>query len=270
MPITAALKPPVMLITLKNPHKRNAVSRLDADQLVECFQRFEKEPRARVAVLYGEGGFCAGADLTRMDNRIEQVKGNEKLDSTGPMGPSRMRISKPVIAAITGHAVAGGLELALWCDLRVAEEGSVFGVFCRRFGVPLIDGGTFRLPRIIGHGRALDLILTGRPVYAKEALAIGLVSRIVEKGRCLREAMELANTLAHFPQKCMLLDRGSVYGQWGLSERQALKLEGKRATAARVLEKEAFHGARAFAERGEGRGGKARKDQQPLKLRSTL
>jgi len=214
---------PVYTVVLSRPARRNAVDGPTAAALADAFREFESEDDAAVAVLYGEGGvFCAGADLkavgTESGNRVAP-------DGDGPMGPTRLRLSKPVIAAVAGHAVAGGLELALWCDLRVAEEGAVFGVFCRRWGVPLIDGGTVRLPRLIGLGRAMDLVLTGRAVGAREALDIGLVSRVVPDGESLRAAQEIARDLARFPQACMREDRLSLLEQSGHDEAGALAIE---------------------------------------------
>lgn len=217
---------PVTTIVLHRPDVKNAVDRPTAEKLAEAFRRFEADAEARVAVLYGEGGtFCAGADLKAIargePNRIAP-------DGDGPMGPTRMLLSKPVIAAIAGFAVAGGLELALWCDLRVAEEDATLGVFCRRWGVPLIDGGTIRLPRIVGLGRALDLILTGRAVSAAEALAMGLVSRVVPIGQSRAAAESLAAEIAALPQICMRNDRLSAYEQSSLSLEAALANELRR------------------------------------------
>jgi len=196
---------PVTTVVIDRPEARNAVDRAHAEALADAFRTFETDDDALVAVLWGAGGtFCAGADLKKMDNRVE-------ADGDGPMGPSRMVLSKPVIAAVAGHAVAGGLELACWCDLRVVEESAILGVFCRRFGVPLIDGGTVRLPRIVGLGRALDLVLTGRPVDAAEAKAIGLADRVVPDGAALEAAEQLAREIASFPQPTMRVDRLSVY-----------------------------------------------------------
>jgi enoyl-CoA hydratase len=214
---------PVTTVLLSRLERRNAVDGPTAAALADAFRAFDADPDAAVAVLHGEGGvFCAGADLkaigTAERNRVEAA-------GDGPMGPTRLRLSKPVIAAIAGHAVAGGLELALWCDLRIAEDDAVLGVFCRRWGVPLIDGGTVRLPRLIGTSRAMDLILTGRPVDAAEALAIGLVNRVVERGESLAAAQELARSLARFPQTCMREDRLSLLGQQGLDERAAIAAE---------------------------------------------
>ena len=214
---------PVTTVLLSRPERRNAVDGAAAAALSEAFREFDAHPEAAVAVLHGEGGvFCAGADLkaagTPEGNRVSR-------DGDGPMGPSRRRLSKPVIAAVAGHAVAGGLELALWCDLRVAEESAVFGVFCRRWGVPLIDGGTVRLPRLIGLSQAMDMILSGRPVSAREALAMGLANRVVPDGQSRPAAEELAAQLARFPQTCMREDRLSLLEQGGLDERSAIANE---------------------------------------------
>jgi enoyl-CoA hydratase len=214
---------PVTTVVLSRPERRNAVDGPTAAALADAFRAFDADPDAAVAVLHGEGGvFCAGADLqaigTAEGNRVDPA-------GDGPMGPTRLRLSKPVIAAIAGHAVAGGLELALWCDLRIAEDDAVLGVFCRRWGVPLIDGGTVRLPRLIGTSRAMDMILTGRPVEAAEALAIGLVNRVVACGEGLAAAQDLARSLARFPQTCMRQDRLSLLEQEGLGEREAIAVE---------------------------------------------
>jgi enoyl-CoA hydratase len=214
---------PVYTVLLCRPEVRNAVDGPTADALSEAFREFDADSEARVAVLHGEGGvFCAGADLkaagTETGNRVA-------LDGDGPMGPTRARLSKPVIAAVAGHAVAGGLELALWCDLRVVEERAIFGVFCRRWGVPLIDGGTVRLPRLIGLSRAMDMVLTGRAVDAEEALAMGLANRVVPDGESRPAAEELARELAAFPQTCLWEDRFSLLEQEGLTEPDALANE---------------------------------------------
>ncbi len=214
---------PVTTVLLSRPERRNAVDGATAAALADAFREFDSDDDAAVAVLHGEGGvFCAGADLkaagTEDGNRVAP-------DGDGPMGPSRMRLSKPVIAAVAGHAVAGGLELALWCDLRVAEEDAVFGVFCRRWGVPLIDGGTVRLPRLIGVSHAMDMILTGRPVAADEALRIGLANRVVPNGTSRAAAEALARALAEFPQTCMREDRLSLLEQDGLEEPAAIANE---------------------------------------------
>ncbi|MET9567286.1 MULTISPECIES: crotonase/enoyl-CoA hydratase family protein [Streptomyces] len=239
----------VSTVVLSRPEVRNAVDGPTAVELADAFREFEGDESARVAVLWGEGGtFCAGADLkalgTQRANRVAE-------DGDGPMGPTRMRLSKPVIAAVAGHAVAGGLELALWCDLRVAEEDAVFGVFCRRWGVPLIDGGTVRLPRIVGTGRAMDMILTGRPVPASEAYEMGLANRVVPPGRARAEAEALAASIAGFPQACLRADRSSVLDQEGLSERAALSVELRHG---RGVLAESMEGAARFSA-GAGRHG---------------
>jgi enoyl-CoA hydratase len=260
---------PVTTVILSRPDVRNAVDRPTASSLAEAFLAFEKDPDALVAVFWGDHGtFCAGADLKAVSaasaefaaaargNRVgEPATGAawEPLSTDGPMGPSRMLLSKPVIAAVSGYAVAGGLELALWCDLRVVEEGAVFGVFCRRWGVPLIDGGTVRLPRIIGHGRALDLILTGRPVAADEALAMGLANRVVPRGTARPEAEALAHQLTRFPQICMRADRRSAYEQWDRPLDLALHGEWERGLDA-IRAGETLAGATRFAS-GRGRSG---------------
>lgn len=213
----------VTVITLDRPEVRNAVNGPTAVELEEAFLRFDGDDRQSVAILTGVGGnFCSGADLKALGTPNE----NEARPSgAGPMGPTRMVLAKPVIAAVEGFAVAGGLELALWCDLRVAANDAVFGVFCRRWGVPLIDGGTVRLPRLIGHSRAMDMILTGRPVGAVEAHAIGLANRLTEPGGALQAAVELAGELAAMPQQCLRSDRRSALAQWGASEEEAMGFE---------------------------------------------
>jgi enoyl-CoA hydratase len=216
MSVTSRREGHVVVVQIDRPEQRNAVDGPTAARLADAMRAFDADPHARVAVLTGSGGtFCAGADLhaygTERANRVEP-------DGDGPMGPTRLRLSKPVIAAIEGYAVAGGLELALWCDLRVAASDAVLGVFCRRYGVPLIDLGTVRLPRLIGESRAMDLILTGRAVRADEALAIGLVNRVVPAGTALDAAMLLAGELAALPQTCLRHDRFSVREQHGLDE----------------------------------------------------
>ena len=244
--------PPVTTVVLSRPEVRNAVDRPTAEALAAAFRAFEADEGARVAVLWGEHGtFCAGADL----KAIAKGTGNRVApEGDGPMGPTRMRLGKPVIAAIAGHAVAGGLELALWCDLRVLEVDAVLGVFCRRWGVPLIDGGTVRLPRIVGLGRALDLVLTGRAVHAEEALRIGLVDRVVPKGGARAAAEALAGEIARFPQRCMLGDRASVYDGLGLSLEEAMRVELEHGIPT-VLDPALQQGAARFAD-GAGRGGK--------------
>lgn len=219
----------ISTIIINRPHKKNAVDFNCAELLTQSVRAFDSDSSSRVGVLWGAGGsFCAGADLSA----IEKGKANRlEIKGDGPMGPSRYECSKPMIAAISGAAVAGGLELALWCDMRVMEEDAVLGVFCRRFGVPLIDGGTIRLPRLIGQSRALDLILTGRPVFADEALAIGLVNRVVPTGTARKAAEELAAQIAAFPNACMLADRASVYEQHDLPMTKALEQEFVRGLA---------------------------------------
>ena len=241
---------PVTTVVLSRPGARNAVDGPTAAALADAFRAFDADDSAAVAVLYGEGGtFCAGADLkalgTQRQNRVAP-------DGDGPMGPTRLRLSKPVVAAVAGHAVAGGLELALWCDLRVVEADAVLGVFCRRWGVPLIDGGTVRLPRLVGEGRAMDLILTGRPVEADEALRIGLVDRVVPPGTAREAAERLAHDLAGFPQTCLRNDRRSVLHQAGRSEVEAMAFELE--VGLESLASDAGTGASRFA-RGEGRHG---------------
>ncbi|MEL6348175.1 MAG: crotonase/enoyl-CoA hydratase family protein [Myxococcota bacterium] len=241
----------VHVITINRPAVRNAVDRDTALALYEAFVAFDANEQLRVAILTGSGGhFCAGADLTAVaQGRLPIL---EEEGDIGPMGPSRLQLRKPVVAAVEGYAVAGGLELACWCDLRVAARSATFGVFCRRFGVPLIDGGTLRLPRLIGAGRAMDMILTGRPVHAEEALRFGLADRVVEDGEALQAALQLAETIAGFPQQCMRADRASARSQWSLSEEQALRAEFVLGRS--VLSEEALPGARRFAS-GVGRHG---------------
>lgn len=241
---------PVTVITINRPERRNAVDFETGVQLRHAFEAFERDDDARVAVLTGAGeAFCAGADLKAL------AKGSSTYEPEGHghMGPSRMLLGKPVIAAIEGPAVAGGLELALWADMRVASRTALFGVFCRRWGVPLVDGGTVRLPRLIGHSRAMDLILTGRPVDAEEALAIGLAHRVVPAGHARAAAVELARDIARFPQDCLRIDRMSAYEQWGLPLTEALNNEGRAAGPSILAAAEA--GAERFAS-GRGRGGR--------------
>jgi enoyl-CoA hydratase len=243
----------VVVITIDRPEVRNAVDGPTAALLAEAFDRFDRDDALAVAVLQGAGGtFCAGADL----KGIAEGRGNRmdaEMDRDGPMGPTRMVLSKPVIAAVEGHAVAGGLELAIWCDLRVAASDAVFGVYCRRWGVPLVDGGTVRLPRLIGHSHAMDLILTGRGVSGAEAAAMGLANRLVDPGTALREAVALAHRLAAFPQMCLRNDRASALGQWDLPFAAAMA-EEMRVGLATIASGETLQGAARFAA-GEGRGG---------------
>jgi enoyl-CoA hydratase len=244
----------VTTITLHRPECRNAVDGPTALALRAAFEAFEADAEARVAVFTGGGGqFCAGADLKALGDPARRNPIEPTGAAPGPMGPTRMAFAKPVIAAIEGHAVAGGLELALMCDLRVAARGAVFGVFCRRWGVPLIDGGTVRLPRIVGMGRALDLILTGRPVAADEALAIGLATMVVDDGQALAAAQALAARIAAFPQACLLADRASADAQWDLPLAEALQREG--AGGWPVIAAEGVAGAARFAS-GAGRHGR--------------
>jgi enoyl-CoA hydratase len=241
---------PVTTVTIDRPEARNAVDRPTAEALARAFRDFEADAAASVAVLTGAGGnFCAGADL----KAVGSERGNQvEADGDGPMGPSRMQLTKPVIAAIEGYAVAGGLELALWADLRVAADDAVLGVFCRRWGVPLIDGGTVRLPRLIGQSRAMDLVLTGRPVAAGEAHAMGLVNRLSGPGAALETAVELAYEIAAVPQTCLRHDRLSLLEQWGLIEGEAMALELTHGLVS--LESDALAGATRFSA-GAGRHG---------------
>jgi enoyl-CoA hydratase len=245
---------PIATIVIDNPARRNAVDRATATALRAAFTEFERDLALRVAVLWGAGGtFCAGADLTALGDDERRNDVDPAGAGPGPMGPTRMVLEKPAIAAVTGYAVAGGLELALLCDLRVAEEDATFGVFCRRWGVPLIDGATVRLPRIIGLGRALDMILTGRAVGASEALQFGLADRIVPHGQARAVAEELAREIAAFPQRCMLADRRSAYAAWDSDTTEALRREG--AAGYDVVFAEGTAGAARFAA-GAGRHGR--------------
>jgi len=241
----------VTTVILSRPQVRNAVDGATAAALAEAFRDFDADPEACAAVLWGEGGtFCAGADL----KAVSTGGGNAVREAgDGPMGPTRMALSKPVIAAVAGHAVAGGLELSLWCDLRVAERGAIFGVYCRRWGVPLVDGGTIRLPRIVGLGRALDMILTGRAVGAEEALRMGLADRLVEEGESRAAAETLAAEISRFPQRCLRSDRLSAYEQHGMDLEEALRNEYKHGIAT-IQSGETLEGATRFAE-GKGRHG---------------
>jgi enoyl-CoA hydratase len=241
----------VLVVTINRSEVRNAVDVPTAEALFHTFQEYDRDDGVSVAVLTGAGGtFCAGADLKAIAAG-EQRRLTE--DAPAPLGPTRLLLSKPVIAAVEGHAVAGGLELALWCDLRVAAVDAVFGVFCRRFGVPLLDLGTVRLPRLIGHSHAMDLILTGRGVQGDEALRMGLVNRLVSHGQALDAAVRLAHELAEFPQRCLRSDRLSAYEQWSLSYEDALRNELRRGVEV-VESGETVSGASSFA-RGQGRHG---------------
>jgi enoyl-CoA hydratase len=242
----------VAVVTIERPAARNAVNRPTAQALAAAFRRFDSEPASSVAILTGRGGaFCAGFDLKQI---AAGRRGHRVESGDGPMGPTRLKLSKPVIAAIEGPAVAGGLELALWCDLRVAARDAIFGVYCRRFGVPLMDLGTIRLPRLIGHSRAMDLILTGRGISGEEAEHIGLVNRVVPSGQALAAATELAHELARLPQAALRSDRLSAIEQWGLGWEAAVVNEF-RVGIATVESGETEAGARRFAA-GAGRNGK--------------
>lgn len=244
----------VLVVTINRPGRHNAVDAETAAELDRVFVEFDRDPSCDVAVLTGAGGrFCAGADLKALAGG-EDAGARIECDRPGPMGPTRRTLSKPVVAAVEGHAVAGGLELACWCDLRVAARSAVFGVYCRRFGVPLVDGGTVRLPRLIGHSRALDMILTGRGVDAAEAEAIGLVNYLVDDGQARTAACELAASLARLPQQCLRNDRMSAITQWGLEEERALRAEAGFGLAT-LRSGESRAGAGQFA-RGEGRHGR--------------
>jgi enoyl-CoA hydratase/carnithine racemase len=251
-PVKVEVRQRITIVSIMRPQVRNAVDGQTAVELAAAFREFDANPDSDVAILHGEyGTFCAGADL----KAVAAEAGGNRLapEGDGPMGPSRMVLGKPVIAAIAGHAVAGGLELALWCDLRVVEQSAVLGVYCRRWGVPLIDGGTIRLPRLIGHSRAMDLILTGRPVGAEEALQIGLANRVVADGEALPAALALAEQLSRFPQTCLRSDRLSAYEQWGMSLEAALGNEFHRGMEV-IASSETVTGASRFAA-GKGRHG---------------
>ncbi len=254
MTVLVETKSSVYTVCINRPEIKNAIDRPTADALANAFREFEANDDYSVAVLCGMGGtFCAGGDLKTGAGPDESRINRFEPEGDGPLGPSRMMLSKPVIAAVSGYAVAGGLELALWCDLRIMEETAVMGVFCRRFGVPLIDGGTVRLPRLIGMSHAMDLILTGRPVDAKEAKAIGLANRVVPEGQAREAAETLAKQLSQFPQTCMKNDRMSTYEQWGLSFEKAIENEFKRGLNP-IRKGETLSGAKAFSN-GHGRHG---------------
>jgi len=252
MPIEIEKDYPLYTIIINNPEVRNAIDKQNAQQLADAFRDFEKDENALVAVLWGSNGnFCAGANLKAI---IEGEANRIQKEGDAPMGPSRMLLSKPIIAAVSGYAVAGGLELALWCDLRVMEESAIFGVFCRRFGVPLIDGGTVRLPRLIGLSRALDMILTGRAIGAEEALNWGLANKVVKDGDCRNQAEKLALKIATFPQNCMKNDRLSAYEQFGMNLTDAMKNEFEHGLE--TLESgEYLEGSNNFT-KGKGKHGK--------------
>jgi enoyl-CoA hydratase len=253
MTVSTERRGPVVVVTIERPERRNAVDGPTAEALYDAFKAFDADPALSVAVLQGRGGhFCAGADLQALAgggaaNRVESE------GDLGPMGCTRLTLSKPVIAAVEGYAVAGGIEVAAWCDLRVAAQGAVFGVFCRRFGVPLVDLGTVRLPRLIGHSRAMDLILTGRPVPAEEAVAIGLANRLAPRGGALEAAVALATHIAGFPQTCLRNDRASALEQWSLDWAAATANETRLGLAS-LRSGEAAAGAARFTA-GAGRGG---------------
>ena len=254
-PLHIDRRPPLLIVTLDRPGQRNAVDGPTAAALAEAFRAFEADPDLSVAILAGANGvFCAGADLQAVASGQPERLNRLLPEGDGPMGPTRMQLSKPVIAAISGYCVAGGLELALWCDMRVADETAVFGVFCRRFGVPLIDGGTVRLPRLIGKSRAMDMILTGRAVSANEALQMGLANRVVEPAALIEAATQLALQIAAFPQNCLRNDRLSAYGQWNLNETEALQQEFDGGLQT-LQSGETLAGASRFNE-GGGRHGK--------------
>jgi len=248
-------RPPLLWVTIDRPAVRNAVDGATAAQLAEAFRSFDADAELHVAILSGAGGnFCAGADLKAIAGSGEGAPNRVATDGDGPMGPTRMQLGKPVIAMVSGYCVAGGLELALWCDLRVADDSAVFGVFCRRFGVPLIDGGTVRLPRAIGMSRALDMILTGRAVAADEARSFGLANRVVPRAELRDETEKLALQIASFPQACMRGDRRSAYQQWGMDEDAAIANELTHGLDA-LRAGETLAGATRFSA-GAGRGGK--------------
>ncbi len=254
MSIIVSRDGPVTIVTIDRPARRNAVDAATARALYEAFLAFDDDKDSAVAILTGaERAFCAGADLQAIANGDGNRVVSGGLNTLGPMGPTRLRLAKPVIAAIEGYAVAGGAELALWCDLRVMAQGATFGIYCRRFGVPLVDLGSIRLPRLIGHSRAMDLILTGRPVDAEEALSIGLANRIAPKGEALASAVALAKELAGFPQTCLRNDRASALAQWDLPEGAAIENEVKLGLAT-LRSGETASGAQRFAQ-GEGRHG---------------
>jgi len=251
MPVRIEKNYPVLTIIIDNPEVRNAVDEPTAQELSAAFREFEQDDQALVAVLWGANGtFCAGANL----KAIAKGRGNRiDKEGDGPMGPTRMHLSKPVIAAVAGFAVAGGLELAIWCDMRVVEKSAVFGVFCRRFGVPLIDGGTVRLPRLIGLSRAMDMILTGRPVDAEEAYAWGLANRVVEEGQSKEEAEKLAREIAAFPKHCMRNDRLSAIEQFGMNIKDAITNEFEYGIKT-LSTREYLNGSSAFTY-GQGKHG---------------
>jgi enoyl-CoA hydratase len=246
---------PLVVVRINRPEVRNCVDGPTAEALAAAFRAFDTDPELRVAILTGtDGHFCAGADLKAISSGVPGRTLRLEAEGDGPMGPTRLQLSKPVIAAVSGYCVAGGIELAAWCDLRVADETAVFGVFCRRFGVPLIDGGTVRLPRLIGMSRALDMVLTGRAVDAREAYGMGLANRLAPRGQAMAVAEKLALEIADFPQVCMRGDRRSVYEQWGYDEPEAIANEFVHGTAT-LRSGETVAGATRFKD-GAGRHGK--------------
>ncbi|MGB0954916.1 MAG: crotonase/enoyl-CoA hydratase family protein [Panacagrimonas sp.] len=252
--VNVAVDGPICVVSINRPQVRNCVNRPTAEALADAFRAFEADEAQKVAILTGVGDhFCAGADLKAIASGEAERANHIQPEGDGPMGPSRMMLSKPVIAAVSGYCVAGGIELALWCDLRVADETAIFGVFCRRFGVPLIDGGTVRLPRMIGMSHALDMILTGRPVHADEAKQMGLANRVTPAGNALNEAKKLASALCEFPQTCMRGDRSSAYEQWGMSQDAAIANEFQHGLGT-LASGETVSGASRFS-KGVGRHG---------------
>lgn len=254
MKVRTEARDKIWIVTITRPKVRNCVDREAAEALADAFRVFDGRDDLRVAILQGEdGSFCAGADLKAVSQAGSEDSNRVREEGDGPMGPTRMLLTKPVIAAVEGYAVAGGLELAVWCDLRVAARDAVFGVYCRRWGVPLIDGGTIRLPRLIGQSHAMDMILTGRGVSGEEALAMGLVNRMVEPGQALDAALELAGSIANFPQRCMRSDRLSSLTQWSASLEEALREETRLGLEV-IRSGETQEGAARFAS-GSGRHG---------------
>ncbi len=254
MKVRSEARDDLWIVTITRPELRNCVDRETAEALAEAFRSFDENDDLRVAILQGEGGtFCAGADLKAVSRGEPGEANRVRLTGDGPMGPTRMLLTKPVVAAVEGYAVAGGLELAIWCDLRVAARDAVFGVYCRRWGVPLIDGGTIRLPRLIGQSHAMDMILTGRGVTSEEALAMGLINRLVEPGEAFDAALELAASIAKFPQRCLRSDRHSALTQWSASLEDALREETRLGLEV-IRSGETQQGAKLFAG-GAGRHG---------------
>ncbi len=254
MKIRTEARDDLWIVTITRPEVRNCVDRETAEALADAFRSFDENDDLHVAILQGEGGsFCAGADLKAVGRGGSGGANRVRETGDGPMGPTRMLLSKPVIAAVEGHAVAGGLELAIWCDLRVAARDAIFGVYCRRWGVPLIDGGTIRLPRLIGQSHAMDMILTGRGVSGEEALSMGLVNRLVEPGEAFAAALELASSIAKFPPRCMRSDRLSSLTQWSVGLDTALLAETRLGLEV-IRSGETQEGAKRFA-RGSGRHG---------------